>query len=280
MRSRKSLLDHWEKVLLQAGVDSPRLSTQVLLAHVLGISRLEMLLDTHAAVQDSARMQMEHLCSRRSGGEPVAYLTGSKEFYGFDFEVGPQVLIPRPETELILDDMRETLGPDEHLKALDIGTGSGALAVTCAVLFPCFRVTAVDISHGALQVAKRNAQSQGVASRISFVQADLVQPLRLSSFDVIMANLPYVPSATRSALSPEVVRHEPHLALFSGHDGLDCYRDLAKSLAGRVKAGAMLWCEIDSSQGDEMTALFSAISKRVRILKDYAGHDRVVVVVF
>lgn len=280
MHSRKSLLSHWERLLLASGVDSPRLSAQVLLAHVLGISRLDMLLEMNSPVDEPACMRMDFLGARRAQGEPVAYLTGSKEFYGLDFAVGPQVLIPRPETELILDHMRETLDKDARLTALDIGTGSGALAVTCALMFPYYRVVAVDISLEALKIARQNAKAHEVASRISFVQSDLVQSLSTDSFDVIMANLPYVPSKTKSALSPEVVLHEPHLALFSGPDGLDSYRGLAKSLAGRMKAGALLWCEIDSSQGAAMKDLFSPFSKKVEILKDYAGQDRIVAVVF
>jgi release factor glutamine methyltransferase len=280
MHSRKSLLDHWERLLLASGVDSPRLSAQVLLAHILGISRLDMLLGMSSPVEEAVCARMAILGNRRSTGEPVAYLTGSKEFYGLDFEVGPQVLIPRPETELILDHMREALDENACLQALDIGTGSGALAVCGAVLFPRFRVLAVDISLEALKIARRNAVAHDVAARISFVQGDLVQALRLCSFDVIMANLPYVPSVTKHALSPEVALHEPHLALFSGPDGLDCYRELAQNLAGRMKPGALLWCEIDSSQGAVMKDLFTPISNRVRILKDYAGLDRVVSVVF
>ena len=280
MHSRKSVLHHWERLLLASGVDSPRLSAQVLLAHILGIPRLEMLLDLNAPVEEAVCVRMEILGNRRSTGEPVAYLTGTKEFYGLDFEVGPQVLIPRPETELILDHMREALDENACLQALDIGTGSGALAVSGAVLFPRLRVVAVDISIEALKIARRNAVAHDVADRVSFVQSDLVQALRLSSFDVIMVNLPYVPSATMHALSPEVVLHEPHLALFSGPDGLDCYRELSKNLAGRMKPGALLWCEIDSSQGAVMIDLFTPISNRARILKDYAGLDRVVAVVF
>lgn len=280
MYSRKSLLDHWESLLLQSGVDSPRLSAQVLLSHILGIPRMDMLLDMHAVVPDEACRQMQRLCSRRSRGEPVAYLTGFKEFYGLDFEVDAQVLVPRPETELIIDDMRRRFGPNECLKALDLGTGSGVLAVTCAAIFPCFQVTAVDISAGALRIARRNAQSHAVGARVSFVQGDLSESLRLSDFDVVMANLPYVPLAVMAAISSEVVDHEPHLALFSGPDGLNCYRRLALCLAGKMKEGAMMWCEIDSSQGAAMKDLFSAVSKQVSILKDYAGHDRIAVVVF
>lgn len=280
MHSRKSLLDHWERLLQSSKVDSPRLSAQVLLSHILGISRLEMLLDVHSPVDESVCARMEILGQRRFAGEPVAYLTGVREFYGLDFAVGPQVLIPRPETELIIDQMRETLDQNACLRALDIGTGSGVLAVTGATVFPGLQVVALDISFEALSLARRNAAAHRVSDRVSFVQGDLVQALRLFCFDVVVANLPYVPLATKPDLSPEVVLQEPHLALFSGPDGLDCYRELARTLAGRMKPGGRLWCEIDFSQGPAIAELFAPISQSVRILKDYAGLDRVAAVVF
>ncbi len=280
MPSRKTLLDHWERLLLQSGVDSPRLSAQVLLAHVLGMDRLDMLLDVKAPVDDYCRLRMEELGHRRMQGEPVAYLVGEKEFYGFTFHVCPSVLIPRPETELIVDRLVESLDRNACLRVLDIGTGSGALAVSCANLFPNFHVTAVDISLEALKVARKNAQLHDVLDRILFLQGDLLEALRIDSFDLVLANLPYVPLATKEALSREVLNYEPQSALFSGPDGLDCYRALARSLCGSMKPGALLLCEIDQSQGLAVIDLFSGISQKVRILKDYAGLDRLAVVVF
>lgn len=280
MPSRKTILEHWERLLQQSGVDSPRLSAQVLLAHVLGMGRLDMLLDVRAPVDEPCRQRMDALGRRRMQGEPVAYLVGEKEFYGFTFHVGPGVLIPRPESELFLDHLLETLDHDACLQVLDVGTGSGALAVSCASLFPCSRVAAVDISLEALKIARKNALLHDVQDRIVFVQGDLVESVRIDSFDVVVANLPYVPLATKETLSREVLCHEPHGALFSGLDGLDCYRALARSLGGAVKPGALLLCEIDHSQGVAVSDLFSGIAQNVRILKDYAGLDRLAVVVF
>jgi len=280
MPSRKTILEYWERLLLQSGVDSPRLSAQVLLAHILGMPRLDMLLDVRAPVDEPSRLRMEELGKRRMKGEPVAYLVGEKEFYGFTFYVGPGVLIPRPETELILDHLLESVDQNACLHVLDVGTGSGALAVSCANLFPCFRVAAVDISLEALKVARKNALLHNVLDRILFLQGDLLEALRIDSFDVVLANLPYVPLTTKETLSREVLCHEPEIALFSGPDGLDCYRALARSLCETVKPGALLLCEIDHSQGMAVIDLFSGIAQSVRILKDYAGLDRLVVVVF
>ena len=280
MKTRKQILAYWEGALLKSGVDSPRLSAQVLLAHVLGLSRLDMLLDATALVDETARAWMDSLGLRRMRGEPVAYLVGTKEFYGFSFQVGPGVLIPRPETELLLDLMQERFKSDVALSVLDLGTGSGALAVSCAKLFPCARIVAVDVSQKAIRIARQNAGSHDVLEQTAFVRGDLVSALRLSSFDVVLANLPYVPLTTGPALSHEVLEYEPELALFSGQDGMDCYRSLARGVSGKMKSGAVLLCEIDGSQGAAMSDLFSPLAQSVRIVKDYADLDRVAVVVF
>ena len=280
MNSRKNLLRHWEGLFHGAGLDSPRLSAQVLLAHVLNVSRLDMLLDSSASVSGMDAEKMERLGLRRMNGEPVAYLIGEKEFYGYEFEVCPAVLIPRPETELVIDVLREVQDPAARKTVLDLGTGSGVLAVTCARLFPAVDVLACDISFEALRVAKRNAVRHGVDDRIVFLQGDLMAAVRIGDIDIILANLPYVPTSTKSSMSREVLGFEPEGALFAGVDGLDCYRRLSQMLAGNMRAGAHLVCEIDHSQGRGMKELFAPIAEDVRIVKDLAGHDRLVFVVF
>lgn len=265
---------------MQSGVDSPRLSAQVLLAHVLGLPRLDMLLDVAAPVDEACHARMDALGQRRMQGEPVAYLVGSKEFYGFSFQVGPGVLIPRPETELLIDQVVDRFATGEPLRVLDLGTGSGALAVSCAKIFPLARVVAVDVSRDAICIARKNARAHEVLGRVSFLQGDLTGALRLDAFDVVLANLPYVPLRVLPTLSREVVDYEPEMALFSGLDGLDCYRGLALGLAGKMKPGAVLLCEIDCSQGAAMIDLFAPLAVNVEIVRDYAGHDRVLVVVF
>ena len=280
MQSRKQILADWEERLMQSGVDSPRLSAQVLLAHVLGLSRLDMLLDAQSLVDEAAQARMDTLCRRRMRGEPVAYLVGVKEFYGMSFQVGPAVLIPRPETELFLDLARERFKDDAAITVLDLGTGSGALAVSCARLFPFSRIVALDVSHGAIQIARRNAAEHNVLGQTAFVRGDMASALRLSSFDVVLANLPYVPESTRPSLSREVLEYEPELALFAGQDGLDCYRALARQMSGKMKPGAVLMCEIHCTQGAAMVSLFSPVAQSVRIVQDLAELDRVVVVVF
>jgi release factor glutamine methyltransferase len=280
MQTRKDILQYWEDKFLHRGLDSPRLSAQVLLAHVLNLPRLEMLLSIGDTVDAQSVMDMETLASRRISGEPVAYLVGSKEFYGFEFHVNPAVLIPRPETELMIDFLLATQDQNGQKTVLDIGTGSGTIAVSCAKLFPYFDLVASDISFEALKIAKENARIHGVQDKIAFFQGHLIEALRIRRFDIILANLPYVPATSRSSLSLEVLEHEPEIALFAGPDGLDCYRALATDLRNSVEPGAILLCEIDGSQGEAMQDIFSFCAGGVRVVQDYSGHDRVVVVVF
>lgn len=280
MHSRRDILFHWEKAFEQAGVDSPRLSAQVLLAHVLKMARIEMLLNLQDVVRCDCLESMRGLAERRILGEPVAYLVGKKEFYGLEFQVGPEVLIPRPETELMIDHLLSTYGRHESRRVLDIGTGSGALAVTCARFFPQFKVVATDVCGGALRVAQTNAKDHAVQDRILFIQADLVTALRSRQFDIFLANLPYVPDPMLQTMSAEVRNFEPMRALFAGPDGMKCYRALAESLAGCVSPDSLLLCEIDQTQGQAMTELFRPHAREIRIMTDLAGKNRIVVVVF
>lgn len=280
MSSRNNLLRHWEGLFHRAGVDSPRLSAQVLLAHVLNMPRLQMLLDGSVTVSDLEAVKMESFGMRRLDGEPVAYLVGVKEFYGFEFEVCPSVLIPRPETELIIDALQESHSPSARKTVVDLGTGSGALAVTCAKLFATYTVLACDISFEALRVARRNAVRLGVNERIVFFQGDLMAAIALDQIDIILANLPYVPTSMKNSISREVLCFEPEGALFAGADGMDCYRGLSRMLAGKMRPGTQLICEIDQSQGQSMLEIFGPIAEEVRVGQDLAGHDRMVFVVF
>lgn len=280
MLTRIELIRFWEKVFTQQQVDSPRLSAQLLLSHVLSIPRLEMLLDPNDTVDPALLKTYESLARRRANGEPVAYIVGLKEFYGIELEVTPDVLIPRPESELILDRLVELSSPERALNVLDIGTGSGALAIGCAVLFPKATVCAIDISFNALRVAQKNAVRHRVGTRVHFCQGDLLSAVNVAHFDVILANLPYVPERTRHDMPHEVVTYEPSTALFAGWDGFDCYRRLAATLVANAKSGSVLLCEIHNDQAEVARSFFSAQAASFQVVKDYAGLDRVVVVVF
>lgn len=280
MTSCLTLLKLWEQRFSDQALDSPKLSAQLLLAHILGMSRMDLLLDVHLELEPPYQEQFEVLARRRLKGEPVAYLTGTREFYGLDFFVNPAVLIPRPETELLVDYLRQYCEHDFKGTILDIGTGCGTLAVTCAHYFPKAKILASDLSWAALQVARKNALAHGVHTRILFSQGDLAQHISCEHVEIILANLPYVPESRKETLSHEVAAYEPQSALFSGEDGLDAYRQLASILQNRMVRGSLLLCEIDMSQGAAIKQLFHKFSQEVRVLKDYSSLERMAVVVF
>lgn len=280
MSTRRNLLEYWTQRFLAAHVDSPRLSAEVLLAHVLRLERLSLLLELDVVVSDVALQEFCALASRRELGEPVAYLIGSREFYGFDFRVTPDVLIPRPETELMVDYIHTLFDQNDSFLAYDVGTGSGAIAIAVARCFPKAHLVASDISLPALRLAKQNAIRLGVSSRVFFVQADLTLGLLTAEANVVFANLPYVPKWRMATMSAEVLGFEPHGALFAGFDGLACYRRLASAIVEQHMPGSVLLCEMDRVHGEVLRGLFSQSATKVEIHKDYSGHDRMLSVVF
>jgi release factor glutamine methyltransferase len=209
------------------------------------------------------------MVARRAAREPVALIIGHREFWGRDFEVTADVLIPRPESEFVIETVLECVGaspagddgasarPLTVSKIIDIGTGSGCLAVTLAALFPSTSVVATDTSAAALDVARRNAARHGVAERIQFVQADLLAGLELTA-DLIVSNPPYVPSAAERTLQPEVALFEPSLALFGGADGLDIVRRLLETAPARLAPGGRLVLEFGDGQEEEIRGLAGA----------------------
>ncbi len=269
-------------ILSAAGCDAPRLDAEVLLAHVLERDRAWLYAHPEHALAPDQLGDYQALIGRRAEREPVAYLTGHKEFFGLDFVVTPDVLIPRPETERTVEIALEILGAgsSSEVKAIaDVGTGSGAIAVALAVHARAAHVFAADVSAAALAVARRNAVRHGVAGRVDCLQADLLSPLK-GPFHLIVANLPYLSQAELAAAPPEVARWEPRLALEGGPDGLaDIRRLLAASVSRLHPAGALL-AEIGAGQGADVLALAGQHFPRatVEIAPDYAGLDRVLIV--
>jgi release factor glutamine methyltransferase len=200
----------------------------------------------------------EPLVARRVGREPLAYITGRQEFWGLEFEVSPAVLIPRPETELIVEAALERF-PDRHasLEAADVCTGSGCLAVALAHERPSARIVAADVSADALRTARRNADRHRVADRVQFVQADLLDGTGNTAVDLIVSNPPYVPDGDRATLQPEVRDHEPPIALFAGDDGLAIIRRLVDQSTGRLKTGGLLIFEFGVGHADAVRELIS-----------------------
>lgn len=263
-----------------SGVDSPRLSAELLAAHALGCSRLTLNLERGRVLTGKELAAVEALIARRAEGEPVAYILGSREFYGLDFVVSPAVLIPRPETEHIVEGVEARFAKGQAFRFADLGTGSGILAVTLTTLFPEARGVAVDISADALNVARANAEAHNVADRLDFLQADFTVETVEGAFDLVVSNPPYVTEAEFAAASHEVTGFEPAGALVSGADGLDHIRAMLPGVAAMLNPGGWLLMEIGCGQGQAVINIIidkQPLFEEVGVEKDLAGRDRVVV---
>ncbi|MDQ7027949.1 MAG: peptide chain release factor N(5)-glutamine methyltransferase [Anaerolineae bacterium] len=259
-------------------IDSARLDAQILLSHVLDVEKAYLIAYDDRVLSADEAAQFESLLQRRAMGEPIAYILGTKGFYDLDFIVTPDVLIPRPETEHLIEAALQWARRKEKMSlfAADIGTGSGAIAVTFAKHTPQAHVHAVDISSAALTIAQENASRN--QATIQFHHGNLAQPLIDANLqlDLLMANLPYIRSDEMPMLA--VSKHEPHLALEGGDDGLDLVRDLLRQVPQVCHAGALILLEIGAEQGQAVLdfANETLSPKNATIIKDYAGHDRIV----
>ncbi len=256
-----------------AHIDSPRLSAEVLLAHVLHLTRTQILTRLEQNIPSEALAHFDRLVERATKAEPVAYLVGHREFYGLDFVTDARALVPRPETELLVDLALRALA--ENAAVVDVGTGSGCIAVAMATRAPTAHLTALDISPEALALAQRNAERHQVAERITFARSDLLSGVA-GPFNVICANLPYVPTAEVDRLP--FARHEPRLALDGGADGLALIRRLLIEARSKLAPHGRLLLEIGHAQSAAVFALsgafFSAAERIVH--RDLANIERVV----
>ncbi len=262
-------------------VDSPRLQAELLLAHLLAVPRLRLYLDFDRPLTDELTAQLRELVKRRGQREPLQHLVGSTSFCGLEIVVNRDVLIPRPETELLAElawtHLKSLAGANPAV--LDFGTGSGCLAIAVAVKCPSARVTAVDLSTAALAVARQNATRHGVADRIAFVEGDGAEVLRRGSgFDLVVANPPYIPAGDLAGLQPEVRDHDPRLALVGGADGLDVIRSLAAAAPIGLRAGGRLMMEFGDGQAAAVGGLFASPGWcEQAVHKDLAGTQRILV---
>jgi release factor glutamine methyltransferase len=255
------------------------LDARLLAQHVLGWTTERFLMDAREPVPEGFTPRYDALVARRVTREPLAYIVGVREFWGLELEVTPDVLIPRPATELIVEAMQE-LFPDRAvpLQVADICTGCGCVAVAIAYERPSVLVRATDISRPALEVARRNAARHGVSDRITFTQGDLLVGVR-GTFDAIVANPPYVIDCARPALQPEVRDHEPPLALFGGTDGLALVARLIGAAPDHLRSGGYLICEFGLGQDLEIEDLIEASPELtlVALLRDLQGIARTAV---
>ncbi|XID96190.1 peptide chain release factor N(5)-glutamine methyltransferase [Paenibacillaceae bacterium WGS1546] len=278
--------------LRQAGAEEADADAELLLLYALGIGKAALLRDWRDAFPAARAGAWLSLLERRMSGLPVQYAIGEQHFYGRAFKVSPDVLIPRPETELLAEAVLEaadavwTPGSGAAPVALDVGTGSGALAVTLAAERPAWRVFASDISAAALGVARDNAEAHGVGGRVSFVRGDLLAPFVADGgnpqpIDVLVSNPPYVRSADIPGLQREVRDHEPRLALDGGEDGLNPYRTMARQLPSLPRLPGIVAWEVGAGQAEDAAALLRSVSRwrEIRFVKDYAGIDRHVIAI-
>jgi release factor glutamine methyltransferase len=269
--------------LRAADVPSHALAAELLLMHALGRDRTWLYANPEAAVDEATAGKFSELIARRAAGTPTQYLTGRQEFWGLELEVTPAVLIPRPETEHVVEVALERLGAErvrEHLCVADVGTGSGCIAVALARELQLAEFFATDISTETLEVARRNAERHGVATRVRFVECNLLDGVEEDAgpLDLIVSNPPYVAREEKGQLPREVREHEPHVALFAGTNGAEIYEPLIAQAARRLRRGGLLVVEIGYGALERVRPLFgdSRAWTDVHVINDLAGIPRVI----
>ena len=260
--------------LAERGIEGGRLDAELLLADLLQLDRVGLYLNFDRPLDPGELARFRERVGRRARREPLQYILGRAEFWSLPFRVGPAVLVPRPDTEVLVEEALDRAPVTPQI--LDVGTGSGAIAVALAHELPAARVTALDISATALAVAQQNAADNGVAERIRFVEGDL-HALAPEAFDLVVANPPYIAEGELAGLMPEVRDFEPRLALAGGADGLDAYRALARQAPRLLTAAGWLLVEVGAGQAEAVRALLAAAGLTNLFCRDdYAGVPRVV----
>jgi release factor glutamine methyltransferase len=260
-------------------IESARLDAEYMLAHVLGVGRLEMYLQHERLLEPEELERFRPLLRRRAQREPLQYILGRQGFRELDLEVGPGVLIPRPETELLVEVVLTWARERETLELLDVGTGSGAIALSLLLEGPFTRGVGTDASVRALDFARINRDAAGLQSRLELRFGSLFEPLESGErFDVVVANPPYVAEGDREGLQAEVVEWEPHEALFAGSDGLALYRQVVPGAAGALRPSGLLALEVGNGQAERVVDLIREIAEfdDAIIHKDLSGRDRIV----
>lgn len=274
-----TLVSAWTKArrtLEAAGVELPVFDARLLLEAATGVARLDILTDPHRPITEDAAARLDALVARRAAREPVAYILGKKAFYAIDFAVGPAVLTPRPDTEMVVEAALAALPEDAPARVLDLGVGSGAILLSILSARPMATGIGVDACPEALVFAESNAAALGLTPRVVMHHGDWGAGVE-GPFDLIVSNPPYIPTGDIPGLAPEVSVHEPRLALDGGADGLAAYRRLCPDVARLLKPGGRFCVEIGIGQGPDVSALARAAGLEVEAIKpDLAGIARVV----
>lgn len=258
-------------------MESPTIDARLLLEAAAPVTRAEILADPHRSMADDAAARLEAFVVRRERREPISLILGRKAFWTLELAVGPGVLTPRSDTETLLDIVLAAFPRERTFTVLDLGVGSGAILLAILAERPRARGLGVDVSEEALAVARDNAANLGVANRAALLRGDWTAGLAGASFDLVVANPPYIPTAEIATLAPEVRDHEPRLALDGGPDGLDAYRRLAPEILRVLRDGGRFAVEIGRTQAAAVRAMFEAAgADQIAVHPDLAGRDRVV----
>ncbi len=279
------VLDWTQKYLQNKGIPSARLESELLLSHILGFDRVGLYLKYDMFLSPSELSHLRGLIQRRITGEPLQYITGYQEFWSIPFKVGPQVLIPRPETEVLVEEALRVIDKEDwgQPRIAEVGTGCGAIAISIAKSVPSARVMATEMSWDALVLAKENAIAQDVVSRIHFIQGNLLSFVKSGKegpFDLVISNPPYIRSRDIDDLQREIRDFEPREAIDGGIDGLDFYRRLFRGAPVCLRGGGWVILEIGADQAEEVIRLCERIGhlKQPRIIPDYSRRSRALVV--
>ena len=277
MISIQEYLEKCKVYLREKKVDSPELCAELIFAHCLNLTRLDVLISRKNLTIDEIK-NISRLIKRRGGGEPLAYILGKKEFYGRDFFVNSTVLIPRPCTETIIDLCKKFYGNKDNILFLDVGIGSGNLAITLVLEFENFLGIGVDLSGDSLKTARKNIEIYGVSKRLILVNSDLISCIKFNSLDLIVTNPPYLSPQMIAAADVEVKDYEPYMALFGGHTGLEIPKKILIQAEDVLKRGGRILMELDSSQIEEIKLFLKnrRCWEDVFSHRDLAGNLRVV----
>jgi release factor glutamine methyltransferase len=270
--------------LLRTRIDDASVEAELLLGHVLGISKTQLYTEPERALTSAETKHLRRLLQRRLDHEPTAYVLGHCEFYGIDFCVDCHTFIPRPETEILVEQAVEFTHrishPGKQITIADVGTGCGAIAVNLALALPQAKIYATDISTSALRVAGMNCRRHGVNSQVELLQGNLLEPLP-QPVDMIVANLPYIKDWEFRDLSPEIRKFEPTIALAGGEDGLDKIQQMLEQMPGKLNYGACFLLEIGQEQGEMVTSLIKSYFPQaiIDLVRDLGDIERVVTVI-
>jgi release factor glutamine methyltransferase len=282
-RSLGDLLSWGNTRLKEAGVDDFSLSTELLLRSVLGLSRSQLLLNLRDTIPIEKEKAYQELIEKRSERIPLQYLTGIVEFYNIELKSDSRALIPRPETEILVETVLNKLSHTDPLKILDIGVGSGNISIALAKNIPKSNITGVDISQDALDLASENSILNDVGERVSFIRGDILDGAFIKTlvrFDCVVSNPPYVATRDRETLQPEVAKYEPPVAIFAGDDPLIFFKTIVNDIWYILNCGGLLAFEVGLGQAGDIQALMKPAFERITIIKDLAGLDRIVTGVY